>query len=666
MKVFFFPLVSITLFFCMGILLYSYTDFSWIILLSTLLIFLIASIFLQKKIKLKKTATALLYLIWVIIGIGVAKIHDEKHYKNHYTNFIKLEKQLIKIKITERLKPSEKYYKYYAEVTEVEQQKARGTILIYQNKKENNAFKISEKILLYENFIDLFHSKNPYEFSYANYLNKQHVYNQIFINSNYKTENITFDFNFYVDKLRQTLINSFNIHDFDNESQNFINAFLFGQRQDVSAEMNENYTQAGVIHILAISGLHIAILYGMLLYLFKAMQLGYKSRYTKLIITLLFLWTFAFITGLSASVVRSVTMFSIIAVALTFDRNQNIYNAMAISVLIILLFKPNFIFDVGFQLSYLSVFIIIICNPLYKKLHFTKYKIVHFIADLVSISLCAQLFLLPVLLYYFHQFPTLFLVANLIVIPLSNIILYALIFVLLLNFIMPAFAIKIGKVLSYLIQKLNEYIEWIASFKEFTIQNIPFNELLLLSSYFVIISILLVLFKINYKRIQTVLISIFIFQLTYFYSDINQNSDRSGIIWNSRASTFISLKINDKTEIITSDSIKNERLSNSIRQQNFSGIVKINPIKNYYVQNETKILVLDTILHHQSTIKPDVIVLINSAKINLERVLQQTEPKLVIADGSNFKNVVSKWEATCKQKNIPFHNTNEMGYYTID
>ncbi len=85
----------------MGILLYSYTDFSWIILLSTLLIFLIASIFLQKKIKLKKTATALLYLIWVIIGIGVAKIHDEKHYKNHYTNFIKLEKQLIKIKIND-------------------------------------------------------------------------------------------------------------------------------------------------------------------------------------------------------------------------------------------------------------------------------------------------------------------------------------------------------------------------------------------------------------------------------------------------------------------------------------------------------------------------------------------------------------------------------------
>ena len=143
----------------------------------------------------------------------------------------------------------------------------------------------------------------------------------------------------------------------------------------------------------------------------------------QLLIVLAILWLFALLTGLPASVTRAVTLFSFISIGNYFNQPKAIYNALAISAFSILLVKPNAIFDIGFQLSYAAVLSIVLFQPFYKKFYFSKNKIAVYFTDTVLVSLAAQIGVLPLSLYYFNRLPLLFLLANLIIIPLSSLVL---------------------------------------------------------------------------------------------------------------------------------------------------------------------------------------------------------------------------------------------------
>lgn len=662
MKVFFYPLVTSTLCYLLGIILNSYFPVPrlisvWIFIGALCITCLVY--FLQKNKNL--FSTLLILFTWLSLGIMKSNLNNDSTFNKHYSKINFTNKKIISLTIKEELKNTSTFKKYTANITSVDGKNSFGLILLYV-RDSLPKFNVGDKILQHGIILDLPEVKNPKEFSYADYLKKQNIYGQIYIQKEYIKLGVDKNLNYYIDVLRQNLIHSFDIHQYKNSTQTFINAFLFGQRNEVSHKMNEEYTHAGVIHILAISGLHIAIIYGLLLYVYKLLNLGFKQRYFKLFISILFLWTFALITGLSASVIRSVTMFTIIAIAMTFDKNQNIYNAMIVSLLLLTIYNPNYIYDVGLQLSYLSVFIIIICNPLYKKLHFTRYKILHLVADLVSITLSAQLFLLPVILYYFHQFPTLFLIANIVVIPLSNIILYGLVLILVLNYIYPTLSIFLGRILEVLITWLNDYIGWIASSKYAVLTNIPFTKLLLFVSFIVLGFLLKSIFNINFKTIRHLLYAIILLQLTFLYTYNKKNKTNELIVWNTYKKTLISIEEPNKIKIY-SDSL-NLNITNLIQLDNFSKNLEENILKNFFFFNKNKIVVVDSDTFVPD-INPDIIVLSNSPKINLERILNVTKPDIIVADASNYKSYIDLWRKTCRKKNIPFHSTYEMGYYII-
>jgi competence protein ComEC len=663
MKVFFFPIIPISIFYCLGIYIYAHFN-----LTLTHIIFIFCILFLAylivNRFKNKETLTVILLLIWTNIAFLVCNINNHRNYISHYTN-TKNSKEIVLV-VEEKIKSTDKYNKYVAQIVSIGNENSFGKVIVYTEKNIVHTLNIGTEIIVYGQLQPIYEVKNPYQFSYAKYLTNQNIYAQIKLsNENFKIIRINTNINYYVNSVRQSLINSFNIHDFSSITQQFINAFLLGQRQELNSKLNEQYSQAGVVHILAISGLHISILYGILLLTFKALHFGYKQRYLQLILSLLFLWGFALITGLSPSVVRSVAMFSIIAIALTFGKNRNIYNAMAISLIIILLISPYMLFDVGFQLSYMSVLIIVISNPLLKKIHFTPYKIVHYAIDLIAISFLVQLFLLPIILYYFNQFPILFLVSNLLVIPLSSFILYLLVVVLILNYILPSLAIILGKITAILIEQMNNYVGWIASFKDATIQNIPFNELLFVTAYLFIIALFLLFFKINYKRIQVLLISYLAMLCGFIYTHQKQINSQLYIVWNEYKQTLITHHTKNEINIYTTKTKQIETNINQLKQHFFYKKINIKPVQNYYTYKDQKIALINTKAYYNNNDSITHLILVQSPKINLERVLNVYKPKYVISDASNYKSYVDRWEQTCKQKNIPFYNTYKMGYYSI-
>ncbi|WP_313807435.1 ComEC/Rec2 family competence protein [Flavobacterium sp.] len=673
MKIAKFPIIIILLSFCIGIVIDNYLpiNHSISLLLSGLSVLgLFASNYFAGKNLLQRNYFGFFGIATLIaLGITTHSLHTEKHYQNHYSKFNTEGRNTISGTISERLKPNAYAEKYYFKIEKLNNKNAFGKVLLNVSKKEiTEEFKAGTNLLIYQELQPIKKNLNPFQFDYAAYLDKQQVSHQLYLNQNeYKITGTRQNFDYYVGWFQDELLSSFQIHGFSETTQGIINALLLGQRQDMDPEVNKHYTDAGVIHILAISGLHIAILYALLLTLLKPLNRLKSGKLYQLLIAILFLWSFAILSGLSGSVVRSVVMFSFMSFGLYLNKSPNMYNIMAMSMLFILLFKPNFLFDVGFQLSYAAVFSIVALQPLFRKYRFKNSRIGNYCLDLVLISLIAQIGVLPISLYYFHQFPSLFLLANIVVIPLSSFILVYGIFILLLNFVAPQIAIVLGKLLSFSIELMNRYISWVASFETFTFKEIPFTTPLLLSLYVTIILGTLYFYEKKFNRLMGTICCLVLFQLAILLTTYNQNTLDEFVVFNTKKATMLLIKQKDSAIVYSNNSeTRNASLLKAYRQERFLKDVKMDSVKNTLVFNEKKILILDSLGIYNVKQQPEVVVLTQSPKVNLKRLITAIHPKQIIADASNYKSYVKRWKATCEKEKIPFHTTAEKGFYRIN
>jgi len=384
----------------------------------------------------------------------------------------------------------------------------------------------------------------------------------------------------------------------------------------------------------------------------------------QLLIVLAILWLFALLTGLPASVTRAVTLFSFISIGNYFNQPKAIYNALAISAFLILLVNPNAIFDIGFQLSYAAVLSIVLFQPFYKKFYFSENKIAVYFTDIILVSLAAQIGVLPLSLYYFNQLPLLFLMANLVIIPLSSLVLIAGIVILPFNFILPTVATFLGKILEFSIQLMNDYIHWIAQFKSGIITNISFSSGLTFSMYLVIITIIYWIYNTKVKNIKYVLACILLFQLSYISVKWNENQGGELIIFNEK-STLIGIKIQNSVIAFTDNPEKHNATLNHYTRGTFSDSLRIFPMQNAISFQNKRILVVDSLGIYKTSIRPEIVVLTQNPKINLARLIQEMQPKEIVADKSNYKSNISTWNTTCKKEKIPFHAIAEKGFYRL-
>jgi len=667
------PLIPFTLFVALGILAGYYLQppaAALYIFAAVAFLLLIAAYFQAQRAFFQKPYFSVATLLFALAtGLLVQHLHYGPNKTTHYSHYLTQDKlPLLKGVITERLKPNDYSDKYYFEVQSVNKQLATGKLLVTVPKDSlTHLLHAGDVLIIADVPQPITASLNPYQFDYAAYMKKQDVFHQLRLKDNYIAAGQQKDLNYYIEHLRNTLINSFSIHLYPAQIQNLINALLFGQRQDMDKDTTTSYTNAGVVHILAISGLHFTLLFiglnWLLAPLQRAKHIGYAGHF---IIIMVLMWLFAFITGLSASVVRAVAMFSFVLTGELFNRRANIYNSLAISALVLLLVKPNFLFDAGFQLSYIAVFAIVWLQPIYNRMKRSKYWLVNFTKDTVVISLVAQIGVLPLSLYYFNQFPLLFLLANVVVIPLSNIVLGLGITVLLLNFIFPQGAIWVGYILEFTINAMNSFIQWVASFEALVLKDIPFTLLLNLILYCVIALAVLWLYKHSFRRMAALLCAVLVFQSAYMATAWQAKNGSELVVFHNREATVLAQKENNRIIIFSTDSLALEnRTVKAYNKGNFNQNITLAPLHNLLWYNRSKILVLDSVSVYPDNAKPDVVLLTQSPKVNLERMLQQLKPKQVVADATNYKTYVARWAVTCRKQKIPFHATAEKGYYIL-
>lgn len=673
MKVIKFPTIVITICLILGILVSNEIKpdvyLALLIVLVALVPFLILYFFLRTNLKFRISFGLSSYILAFTIGIFLFALHYPKNQASHYSNseYNSSEKSLIKGVISEKIKPNQFLFKYFMEVESVNQKETKGKILIILNKKDAiKEFEIGDAILANAVLKPIIRPHNPYQFDYAAYLEKKDVFDQLYLeNQNYKVISKQENLNFLLERTRNKVVAFFENENIPTERINIIKALFLGQRQNIEQETLDSYSKSGAIHILAISGLHI----GILLYFFKALlkpieRIRYGSIITPVLLIVI-LWTFAMLSGLSASVVRAVTMFTFVSIGMYMNRETNIYNTLGSSILILLLFKPNFIFDVGFQLSYCAVFSIVTIQPLLSKWWHPKNKIVGYFYDILTVSIAAQIGVLPLSIYYFHQFPGLFFVTNLVIIPLLTVILITGMVSILLSAIGIYFSLSV-EFLSGLIGFMNDYVSLVSSFEQFIVKDIPFNYYILISSLLAIICIILYIKKPTSKGIILALMTVFIFQISIIGSMEFHKNQNEFIIFQYPKKTILASKESNSIILHSNDSLVNSNyvIKNYI-QNNFGRIDSISTLQNVYWINKTKILVIDEKGIYKLPHKPEIVLLTQSPKINFERLLTELNPEIIIADGSNYKTLIEDWEKTCHKKNIPFHSTSEKGYYRI-
>ncbi len=612
------------------------------------------------------------FLAIFFIGINAIVLSTESHKKNHYSVYTKSSKnQKSKkvITIKKVLKPTMFYDKYEAEILQVNNQITLGKILVNLERDSSNVIlNVGDTFIVNSGLKEIKKPLNPYEFNYKNYLKNQQINHQIIISERelFSIAKTNITLKNIAAKIRIKIIKSLKKYGFKNDELAVVNALILGQRQDISESLLESYTGAGAIHILAVSGLHIGIILMLLTFIFKPISYFKHGKTLTAVIIILFLWMYAIIAGLSPSVVRAVAMFTAITIGMYLNRPSNVYNSLIISMFFLLLFHPFYLFEVGFQLSYLAVFFIVWIQPKLFNIWISKVWILRKIWQLFTVSIAAQIGVLPLSLYYFHQFPSLFFISNLVIIPFLGVILIVGVIIIvcaILN-ILPSI---VGDFYILIIQKMNFFVSWIAHQETFLFKNIPFSFSAMLASYLVIILFVKWQEKKSVIRFKFVLFSVIVFQIVILLEKQQLETTNEFIVFNKIKSGIIVQRYGDDIILFSKDSISKENypVKPYLIEAGMHKL-KVQAPRNFYQFLNTTVLAVDSLgIYNIETIKPTAILLQYSPKINLERLLNTLHPKLIIADGSNYKNLVKNWEETCLKNKTPFYNTMQKGAFIL-
>ena len=356
-------------------------------------------------------------LLFTALGAWTYVLHLPKNEVRNYAKRVEPGKQFAKIALHHRLPPTANYERWVAEVAALASEKTRGKLLVYLPKSEGHPpLYPGELFMIHTRFLKPPAQRNPYPFEYATYLFNQNITHQVFLSAGaFQGGPHSLGL---LDAVRRKLERSINSSDLSTEAQALLKALLLGTRAALHRDTLRAFTDAGVVHVLAVSGLHIGILALLLRWLFSFLLPWKWGASLRAVLIVLALFLFAAIVGFKASVTRASLMFSLFALTDIRRRPTNPFNILALAALLTLITWPKMLFQLGFQLSYAVVGCILWFYPHWIRIYRPKNRLLAYFYRISVLSFVAQLGASPFTLFYFHQFPTLFWLGNLTVIPL--------------------------------------------------------------------------------------------------------------------------------------------------------------------------------------------------------------------------------------------------------
>ncbi len=522
-----------------------------------------------------------------------------------------------------------------------------GKTLVYY-KDTAVVFEIGQSLLINQKFSPTSKPKNPFEFDYKVFLERKNIFNVLFVKPSecYKIPQTSNQFSIpkLGNQIKQIVIANLKKLPLTQQAYSISAALLVGYDDEIDSDIIQQFSHSGTLHVLSVSGMHTGVVYAIVLFLFSLIDKHNRFKKTKCLVVLFILWLLVAITGFSPSILRAAIMLSLMIIGKTFYKQGNAFNTLFISAFVLLLFNPYLIVDVGFLLSYFAVFGILYLYPLiYNRIYFNNIVLRWLWASTV-ISLSATIVTLPITLYFFHQLPIWFVFSNLIIIPLSMVLLFAALFAMVF--------IKISIVttmLTYICNATTTVMLWFAKLTDNEtfgyIDNIKFTttDTLFLSAILILFFLILI-HKSN--KYVLLLLSVnacwIVVWCNTFYNNQQQNEL---VIFSIKNKTAFSIKTGNNL-IVYHNNVSNNEFNRHIK-----------PYALHY--NYTHANLLNNT--GATMFCKKIVLLRNNMTINFDS-LKLTRPTIVADCSNNYKFVV-KIKKQCAKFNLPFYYVKEKSAY---
>ncbi|MFM2224869.1 MAG: hypothetical protein RJA07_1071 [Bacteroidota bacterium] len=622
-----------------------------------------------------------LQLILFLAGIITTQFQFINHQSNFYGKYISNKNQIISIRLLENPMEKAGSYKALADVELVNHQSVVGKTIVYFNKNNfQHRFVYGDVLLVPNHFTEIKNSGNPGCFNYKFSCFMQDVTHQIFIKEG-DCEKINNHHNpFYKSlwQVRDSILSIIEQNVTSDKELGVAQALLIGYRDNLDKDLQQVYSNTGIVHVLAISGMHLGLIFWMLNKVLFFLDKKRKTKWLKALFILTIIWLFALLTGASGSVMRAAVMFTFVQAASLMKRNPSVYNSLAASAFVMLVFNPFILADVGFQLSYIAVVgIISLQKFIYNWYYFTN-KALKKIWGLMAVSIAAQVLAAPICMLYFHQFPNYFLLANLIAIPLSTVVLFQIIALVVVAPFSKLVAFYLGKIISFTTMLMNTGVEWVDSMPHSVINNLQFNAWQILLMYIFIIAFVFWLIRKNTKHLQISMIAFLVMLCWFVFDEIKIQQQRKIIVYAiPKGSAVDCISGNDfaifqdsmvATHHITQNfHLKPARVLHQAISLQPSLIKKIDD-QNFIAFNQRISYLQNKIFYKEADtkIETDILIVAHNSIYSVNDVLKKYKFKQLIFDSSNSNYKVNKWLKEASNMHLNAFSTNENGAFILD
>jgi len=459
---------------------------------------------------------------------------------------------------------------FFAEVCQKPLEKARTyqTILQIQNSKIPK----SEKVIAYfskENFDSTItpcdqliilakpqvikNMGNPFEFDYRTMMHNKAMYFSVYLSpGTYHKTGISITRVIYLaEHVRDKMMALLNATKIEKEERAVLSALTLGYRAEIDQETLDSFVDTGTIHVLSVSGLHVTLIFFIISFLISGINKGKFGTIIYPSIMIIFLWIYSFISGFCPAVQRSTIMFTFVIIGNMMRRPINIYNSLSASVLVLMLLDPNVLFDVGFQLSYLAVFGIVLLQKPLESLIQVKNKILIWLWTMFTVSVAAQFITFPLSILYFNQFPNFFWLSNYFVIPATTFIIWLTCGFFALSFV-PVIPDLLAQLIQITMHLMLNILKWISGLPNAVTEGIVFSPIQTWIIYGFCAAFIVYGFSKKKNWLFCGLIIYIFLQINVLYTNFGLFNQKEIYVYNSN-STLIHL-INGRTNYILANS----------------------------------------------------------------------------------------------------------------
>ena len=552
---------------------------------------------------------------------------------------------------------------------------ASGKAMIYLQKDSAALdLKWGDKLLIHTTFAPPQNAGNPYEFDYQGYLQRQGFGASSYIPAdNWQKVGSSSGFSLirFAHHCRAYLLDIFQKYGIKENEYAVLAGVTLGYTADISQEIINDFIASGAMHILSVSGQHVAILFVALAFVLALLDKITLSKKPKLLIIILLLWSYAIVTGLSSPTIRSTIMFSFVLAGQMFDRKVSIYNSIFASAFLLLVYNPFDLFNLSFQLTYTALLGIIFFQPLLKKQLIFKEKWKNWTWDMFTVSVAAQIGILPLQLFYFNQFSNYFIFANYAVIPIATFMIYFTVALLVLSPI-SLLAQPVAWCLNWLTWTLNFSVKFFHDLPASMTENIRFGfeqTALLVAAIFA-----LGYFVYN-KKFHTLALMLAALCLIFTANTVARYETLTTarlIVYSINGSSATHL-ISGQENIIISDNpvmaqraLKPVKTKYQLRTANYVDLETMEDAKMLVINNKRILLLSNNFLKNKESdevLNVDYLILKNNVRINLENLSEFINAGCVIIDKSHPEWKRKRLIADCERLGLNYHCVAESGAF---